>query len=154
MISEMVQAVVMTRFMTLNSIWYLIDDSIQCDHVGLEIGHREVSASVNRNLCVVNVVSADEVTTMSSDWHQPEIGDRIRIVRMPTDDDGREQTLHAETRVLYQPLIERGRSLRISRIDGGGLPWIECRFKLPDGRWEYHYLMINDNSWVPVIPRT
>jgi hypothetical protein len=33
------------------------------------------------------------------------------------------------------------------------LPWIQCRFRRKNGGWEYHWLAINDDSWVRVKTR-
>jgi hypothetical protein len=58
-----------------------------------------------------------------------------------------------ETRRLYRKLIARKRPVRVFQIDEYRLPWISCRFRLPSGRWEHHWLAINDDSWVQVKPR-
>lgn len=90
---------------------------------------------------------------MSEPWQSLQVGDRIRIVRMPSGVDAPGYTFHDDTRALYERLIARGRALRIAEIDDWGLPWIHCRFKRPDGTWEYHALAVNDDSWVRVRPR-
>ena len=61
--------------------------------------------------------------------------------------------LHAETRDLYLRLIARGRPSRVFQIDEYGLPWIRCRFRRKNGKWENHWLAINDDSWVLVRGR-
>ena len=86
-------------------------------------------------------------------WRDLRVGDRIRIVRMPSGFDRPDYFVHPDTRRLYARLIERGYSQRVARVDGDGLPWIECRFRLPDERWEYHSLAVNDDSWVLVRPK-
>ena len=53
-------------------------------------------------------------------WQQLRVGDRIRIVRLPSGVDAPGYTFHR---------IARRRSLRICEIDSSGLPWVECRFK-------------------------
>jgi hypothetical protein len=90
---------------------------------------------------------------MAESWHDLRIGDRIRIVRMPTDADTPGYTFPEQTRRLYKMLIARGRPLRVSRIDETELPWIECRFRRKNGLWEYHSLAIIDDSWVRVKSR-
>jgi hypothetical protein len=90
---------------------------------------------------------------MEEAWRALRIGDRIRIVRMPSGVDAPGYTFHPDTRRLYKRLIARRRSLRICRIDAWELPWIHCRFKRKDGRWEYHSLAVNDDSWVLVKHR-
>lgn len=81
------------------------------------------------------------------------VGDRIRIVRKPLD----WAFCHRETKVLYNKLIKRARSLRIARIetDPAGVkgPWIECKIKERNG-WHWHSLLIlDDGSWVKVKKR-
>jgi hypothetical protein len=87
-------------------------------------------------------------------WRKLRVGDRIRIVRMPSYANEAGITFLPETRRLYNKLITRRRSLRVFRIDENGLPWIKCRFRLRNGRWEHHWLVVNDDSWVPVKKRT
>jgi hypothetical protein len=52
-------------------------------------------------------------------------------------------------------LIVRGRSVRIREIKEDGSPWYECRFRMKNGKWEYHSLGVydTDGNWVPVKPR-
>ncbi|MCA9074914.1 MAG: hypothetical protein KDA93_07775 [Planctomycetaceae bacterium] len=90
----------------------------------------------------------------SEAWRDLKVGDRIRIVRMPSDADKSGYFFAEETRELYEKLIARGNAQRIYEIDEWGLPWIDCRFKLPDGQWEHHLLAVNDDSWVRVKSRT
>jgi hypothetical protein len=86
-------------------------------------------------------------------WRGLQVGDRIRIVRMPWDADAPGCTFLPETRRLYKKLIARGRPLRVYQVDEYGLPWVACRFCRKDGRWEYHWLAVNDDSWVRVRSR-
>ena len=90
---------------------------------------------------------------MTEPWQSLRVGDRIRIVRMPSGVDAPGYVFPACTRRLYERLIERGRPVRIFEITENGLPWIQCRFKMPDGNWEWHYLAVNDDSWVRVRHR-
>jgi hypothetical protein len=94
-----------------------------------------------------------KVAWIHQDWKQLRVGDRIRIVRMPSDADVPGITFHRDTRRLYKMLIARNRPLRIAWIDENGLPWIQCRFRRKDERLEYHSLAVNDDSWVRVLPR-
>jgi hypothetical protein len=89
---------------------------------------------------------------MANDWRKLRIGDRVRIVRMPSGVDEPGYTFHPDTRRLYEMLIARRRSVRVFRWELG-MPWIHCRFRANDGFWEYHSLAINDDSWVRVKPR-
>jgi len=89
---------------------------------------------------------------MDENWRKLRIGDRIRIVRMPSGVDEPGYTFHPDTRRLYKMLIARRRSARIFRWKGG-MPWIRCRFQRKDDRWEYHWLALTNDSWVRVKPR-
>ena len=90
---------------------------------------------------------------MSESWQHLRVGDRIRIVRMPSGVDAPGYVFPRCTRRLYRKLIARGRSVRICEIDDWGLPWIDCRFRRKNGKWEFHYLAVNDDSWVRVKRR-
>lgn len=87
----------------------------------------------------------------ADDWKNLRVGERVRIVRMPSGVDAPGYTFHAETRWLYERLIARGRSHRIAGIDDWGLPFILVRFL--DERPVWHFLELNDDSWVRVKPR-
>jgi hypothetical protein len=91
---------------------------------------------------------------MNEPWRELRVGDRVRIVRMPYDAVLAGHTFHPETRRLFKKLIARGRSVRVFQIDEYGHPWIACRFRRRNGSWEYHWLAINDDSWVRVKGRT
>jgi hypothetical protein len=86
---------------------------------------------------------------MDESWRHLRVGDRIRIVRMPSDATTHGYTFLRDTRRLYQMLIARRRPLRIHEVDEWGLPWIRCRFRLRNGSWEHHCLVVNDDSWAP-----
>ncbi|MCE9555467.1 MAG: hypothetical protein K8T91_19135 [Planctomycetes bacterium] len=86
-------------------------------------------------------------------WRQLRVGDRIRIVRMPSDADRPGYTFHPETRRLYRRLISRNRAVRVFQVDEYRLPWIQCRFRRRNGGWEHHWLAVDDDSWVRVTPR-
>jgi hypothetical protein len=91
---------------------------------------------------------------MTEDWRRLRVGDRIRIVRMPSYAVLGGNNLHRDTRRLYRLLIARNRPLRVYEVDRRWrLPWIKCRFRMKNGRWEYHYLAVNDDSWVRVKSR-
>jgi hypothetical protein len=72
---------------------------------------------------------------------------------MPSGADTPGYTFSHETRRLYKKLIARGRSVRVFQVDEYGLPWIQCRFRLKSGKWEHHWLTVNDDSWVQVKRR-
>jgi hypothetical protein len=91
---------------------------------------------------------------MAENWHQLRVGDRIRIVRMPSVASLEGNVLPRDTLRLYRQLIARKRPLRVYEIDERWrLPWIKCKFRTKNGRWEYHYLAVNDDSWVRVRSR-
>ena len=81
------------------------------------------------------------------------VGDRIRIIRLPGEGVPG-YYLHPDTRRVFKKLMARGRSVRIARIDGQGVTWFACRFRLKSGHWEWHELSVCelDNNWVRVVP--
>jgi hypothetical protein len=91
---------------------------------------------------------------MKMSWRDLRIGDRIRIVRLPTEWGQRGYHVPKSTCTLYRRLIQRGRAVRVFKIDEFGIPWIACRFRRKDGSWEYHYLAVNDDSWARVRTRS
>jgi hypothetical protein len=84
-------------------------------------------------------------------WQNLRVGDRIRIVRLPSDWEQPGYHVPPCTRRLYHLLIERRRPLRVYAVDEDGLPWVRCRFRR--GGWEHHFLAVNDDSWVRVRSR-
>jgi hypothetical protein len=87
---------------------------------------------------------------MSEPWRELPIGDRIRFVAIPSEFDQPGYYLHPCTARVYERLISRGRTVRVSRIDEWGIPWMSCRFGENDGRWGYHSLAFNQDGWVRV----
>jgi hypothetical protein len=87
---------------------------------------------------------------MNERWCDLRVGDRIRIVRLPSEWNLPGYHVPPCTKRLYQRLIARRRSVRISEIDELGLPWIRCQFRSRSGGWEYHFLAVNDDSWVRI----
>jgi hypothetical protein len=81
------------------------------------------------------------------------VDDRVRIVKLPWYADIPGYIFPDCTRRLYRKLIARGRALRVFEIDEYGFPWVRCRFRMKNGRWEHHWLMIDDDSWVRVKRR-
>ena len=63
---------------------------------------------------------------MEESWREPHVGDRIRIVRFPSDWVQEHIDVAPRTRELYERLIERRRSVRVFEICDQGLPWIQC----------------------------
>ena len=97
----------------------------------------------------------------SNNWTSPlflsrkrlRIGDWVRVVRLPTCQGVVGGGLHSSTLRLYKRLIARGRPSRVFQIDEYGHPWIYCRFRRKDGKWDISWLAINDDSWVLVKSR-
>jgi hypothetical protein len=100
------------------------------------------------------MMNGPELTTAAEPWRRLRVGDQVRFVRMPRGVDAPGYRFPRCTRRLYERLIERGRPSRVFKIDAWGLPWIRCRFRHKDGKWEYHILAINDDSWVLVQSRS
>ena len=90
---------------------------------------------------------------MLESWSALRVGDRVRFVRVPSGVDAPGYYFARDTRRLHKQLIARNRPARVCRVDGDGLPWIACQFRRRNGRWEYHWLAINDDSWVRVRHR-
>lgn len=82
-----------------------------------------------------------------------QIGDLIRIVRLPPAFDLPSYSVHADTRQVFYRLLHRGRPLRVYEIDRQGLPWVRCQFRNRSGRWIYHSLAVGNDAWVKVRKR-
>ena len=87
-------------------------------------------------------------------WSKLKVGDRVCFVRLPTFQGVPGGGLHPDTLRFYKKLIARGYPSRIYEIDEDGLPWIAAKFRRRNGKWEHHWLAINDDSWVLVKRRT
>jgi hypothetical protein len=94
-----------------------------------------------------------ESARMNESWRDLRVGDRIRIIRLPTEWNQRGYRVPPCTRRLYTRLIQRRRPVRVYKIDDWGLPWIACRFRRKNGSWDHHFLAVNDDSWVMVRNR-
>lgn len=86
-------------------------------------------------------------------WRELQVGDRIRLVEIPKEFLQEGYYIHRDTLRVYKKLLARRRSLRIHEIDEGGLPWVHCRFRRKNGRWEHHFLALNHGGLVRVKPR-
>jgi hypothetical protein len=82
---------------------------------------------------------------------QLKVGDIIRITAVPGEGIAN-YTIHPETTRVYKKLVARGRPVRIREIDEFGLPWYRCRFKMRNGKFEMHGLIVidSDTNWVLV----
>ena len=78
------------------------------------------------------------------------VGDRVRITCLPKGGPVPEITIKA-----CNKLIKRGRSLRVAYIDEYGIPWVNFRFRMKNGKWEYHMMAIyeEDENWISVKKR-
>ena len=81
-------------------------------------------------------------------WRDLRVGDRIRVVRMPTG------SMQEDTLALYRHLLEEGTVLTISRIGDPDLPWIEYMWNQEDGGDHHHYLAMICDSWERVDETT
>ena len=83
---------------------------------------------------------------MTENWRNLKVGDRVRIVRLPTEFSSPGYQVHDDTVALYQHLIDQGCVLTIDEVDDSGRPRVEYEWVKPEGV-EYHGLLINDDSW-------
>jgi hypothetical protein len=86
-------------------------------------------------------------------WRQLRVGDRVRLTSIPAEFLREGYYIHRDTIRVYKKLLARRRPLRVSVVDEYGSPWIECRFRRKNGRWEYHSLSINHDGLARVMPR-
>lgn len=88
-------------------------------------------------------------TESTENWQDLRIGDRIRIVRVPSLFN--ESLYHDrdwdETLALYFELIANQTVFAISTIDEDGRPWIEFELVEKDGTTVSHSLALDDDSW-------
>ena len=90
---------------------------------------------------------------MRDAWRNLRVGDRVRIVKYPTEWEEPGFFVPPMTRRLYKRLIAARRVLRIYAIDEWGRPVVGTKFRRRNGSWEYHALVIDDDSWVEVKKR-
>ena len=84
-------------------------------------------------------------------WRQLRIGDRIRLVEIPTDLDW--GALLPETKQAYRYLVERRRPLTVFMIDEYGFPWIRFWFRRRNGQIRHDWLAINHGGLAIVKAR-
>ena len=88
------------------------------------------------------------------------LGDRIRIIAIPTGDAAqaadamrRGDPLFQWTMRILQRLADRKDIVRIDAIDEYGQPWFSYQFRNKRGAWEHHTLVVMDaDSWEPLPP--
>jgi hypothetical protein len=90
---------------------------------------------------------------MKDDWRSPRVGDRVRIVRLPSDWEKPNWRVDPSLRQLYRRLIDRKWSVRVFWIDEFQQPWIQGRTRRPNGIVSYWSLAIADDSWTRVRHR-
>lgn len=83
-------------------------------------------------------------------WRSLRVGDRIRIAEFPPEFLRPGYCLHRDTIAVYRKLVARRRPLRIGWIDEWKMPWVQCRFRRKDGRWQHHTLAVNHGGIVRV----
>jgi len=86
---------------------------------------------------------------MPEDWRQLKVGDRVRIVRLPSEFSQPGFHVDNDTVSFYRHLIDSGCVLKVTEIDPKGRPRIEYEWKKLTGI-ESHGLLINDDSWEAV----
>jgi hypothetical protein len=75
------------------------------------------------------------------DRRKLKVGDKIRIISVPSGDRG-------ETAKVLQEIVDRGRPVRIFQIDEYKMPWFIVHILRKNGRREIHSLAImEDDSW-------
>jgi len=88
----------------------------------------------------------------STNWKALRIGDKIRIVQVPSlfSDPHYHNGDWDDTFALYLKLISSNEVLTISKIDELGRPWIEYETQGADGGTTSSSLAVDDDSWVRV----
>jgi hypothetical protein len=86
-------------------------------------------------------------------WKSLRVGDRIRIVEVPSEFFHEGYYIHRDTLRAYRRLVARGRPLRVCKVDEWSVPWVRCCFRRKNGRWEHHSLAVNHDGLVRVKPR-
>jgi hypothetical protein len=86
-------------------------------------------------------------------WRRLRVGDRIRLLRLPTDFfDWR--SLHRETKEAYRYLLNRRTPLRVFQIDEYGFPWVEFQFRDKSGKMRHDWMAMNHGGIAIVKART
>jgi len=82
-------------------------------------------------------------------WRSLRVGDRIRLVTL---DSLQWHNLHLETRQAYKYLLNRRRPVTVYEIDDYGLPWVQFRFRMRNGRLRYDFMAMNHGGIAIVKP--
>jgi hypothetical protein len=75
-------------------------------------------------------------------WRQLRVGDRIRLVRLPTDFFVW-PSLWRETKDAYRYLLNRRSPVTVFQIDEYGYPWVAFQFRNKRGKMGYHWMAMN-----------
>lgn len=88
----------------------------------------------------------------SDEWKALKLGDRIRIVRIPSlfSEPHYHNGEWDETFALYRESISSKVVLTISEFDESGRPWVECESQDTNGNTISNSLAMDDDSWVRV----
>ena len=87
---------------------------------------------------------------MSERWRDLRLGDRVRIMRLPSGVDQLGYTFAPSTRRLYERLIASGKTFSIREIDQWGYPRIHVVARRKRGPVVHHTLALSDDSWEKV----
>ena len=98
-------------------------------------------------------MSQEWMAQMIEAYRELVVGDRIRLVADPPEWQHPSHYVPLCTRKLWRRLVARRRSLRVCEVDQWGTPWVRCRMRGRDGRWEHHSLAIVEGGWVRVKRR-
>jgi hypothetical protein len=90
---------------------------------------------------------------MSGLWRTLKPGDVVRMADMPPEYD-RPESLHDDTRSIYQYLIDSRMLLVVAYMDELNYPWVRFEYVADDGQLEYHSLMLNHGGLELVSRRT
>lgn len=85
-------------------------------------------------------------------WRTLRVGDYIRFVEYPREFLQPGYSVHPETEDVYKRLLERCTPSRVWLIDEYNAPWIACRFRQANGRYEQHTLKVDHDGFVKVEP--
>ncbi len=85
----------------------------------------------------------------TQDWKTLALGDRIRIVRIPSlfNEPHYHNGDWEETFALYRHLIAEQEILTVAEFDEFGVPWIEYESTDNDGTKVANGLALDDDSW-------
>ena len=80
------------------------------------------------------------------------MGDRVRIMRLPSEFSREGYYVDPDTVAFYERLISERAIVTVFMLDDWGTPWISYDYDDDDGQEGFHILAINDDSWEPLEP--